>query len=611
MIIRAENFKNTILALSILSFIYLTASMVSAADSAAVAKQIQRNLGTVKRHIVTQPKNAGTELAETFALFEELKAVDPGNADLPRLEGELNKLDADLAKRLGKSVKPLAKAPPAAAPAPTAAKPAAAAPVSVTAAAGDKLPSAVQSRIMKIDQSLDKAKKALANNSIQRAELEFKAATGTYDEIQARYPDQAPADHPEMIAVAGRMAGVNAQIEAAASGAAADQAVGTEAAAVNQALADAWIAKMKPFTTRDSNKYLDPTGWGKGDAEFAKIRQSYGEAAVVFAEDQKVDFPQGKPMALKNSENRLQSVLDDLRETYAQQDTAKASEAWLSRLEPYVTSMGQKTLIVAFTSSVEDMQRQKAIFDEATKAFAAYQKADFPLGKSPELQQVEGELADRLAKFPETLQRSMNAQSSEAEQKLDQEIAFLESKQEWRSDASKRPYCLSDERIGAARKLVDTAAGLLPAGDPSLARIQEKLAKLVKMNDERRQVNAERTRMEPDRFTGDGKGDIKAQAKSLVVAKISGCKVLRCTVISDDWKEESVQEWTDTTHSAVRNRTTRSVTAQVAAKKANGEVRLYTLAIAKDRRSDGAWGKLYGNLHSDLGDLMLEKNVDQ
>lgn len=611
----SQRFRNSTIVFVVILLLHSSASLVFSADSAELIKQIQKSFSPVKRHIVTQPQKAATELSETMALFEELKAADPENSQIPQLNEQITKFDEQLSKRLGKGVQPVSSttAPPAPKKPEVTLSKAPLPAVSTPPATGvaEKLPSGVLSRIKKIDTSLEKAKKALANQSTQRAELEYKSAAGTYAEIQQRYQNTFPDNHPEIVALTKRMAEVNTQIETAASAEAGMAAAGQQAAESNKALADAWIEKMGPFITRDSDKYLDQTGWNKEAADFAKIRSNYGEAAKVMAEYRKVDFPLGKPMALQNTERSLQSVLDNLSETYAKEDTAKASEVWLSRLEPFVTSMGAKNLIVSFTSSVQMIEEQQKIFDEASKLFAQYLNTEFPQGKSPQLQRVEDELADRLAKFPETQQRSLNAQAGNAGDKLDQEINFLQNNSEWKTDTSKQPYFLSDERINDAQKLVDTAVSLLPAGDPGTAEIQNKMETLLTMNNERRKVHAARTRMLPDTFKGDGKNDIKEKAKALVVAKINGSTILRATIISEDWKEETVEEWTDTTKSARRIRTTRSVTAQVAAKKDDGDVRLYTLHVAKDRRADGSWGQLYGNLHSDLGDLMLEGNVNK
>jgi hypothetical protein len=340
-------------------------------------------------------------------------------------------------------------------------------------------------------------------------------------------------------------------------------------------------------------------------------RRNYDEAVALFKEYEAVVFPLGKPMELQNTENSLRDRLKYLQESYAKQATEQGSEEWIGKLEPFVTSMGGKRLIASYTSDVQEMQRQRQIYDEASALFKQYLQVEFPQGKSHSLQTIEDKLADELAKFPDVMKRSIGGQVENAESKLDQETAFLNSRQEWRNDAAQLPYALSAGRIEDARALVARAAGLLPADAPELARLNAKMAKLGQMNDERIKVRAQRTRMIPDRFGGDGKEDIKNKAAALVQAKFPAIRILRSTVISEEWKEESVREWTDTTKTAVRDRTTRSVTAQVAGKKGNGEVRLYTLHVAKDRRSDGSWSKLYGNLHSDLGDLMLEENVNK
>ncbi|MBT3178225.1 MAG: hypothetical protein HOG03_08045 [Desulfobacula sp.] len=76
-----------------------------------------------------------------------------------------------------------------------------------------------------------------------------------------------------------------------------------------------------------------------------------------------------------------------------------------------------------------------------------------------------------------------------------------------------------------------------------------------------------------------------------------------------NWQEQTVEEWTDTSKTKWRIRTTRSLTAQVAAKTQDG-FKLITVALAKDRRSDGSWGPLYGNLHQ-YSQPMLESNINK
>jgi len=196
-----------------------------------------------------------------------------------------------------------------------------------------------------------------------------------------------------------------------------------------------------------------------------------------------------------------------------------------------------------------------------------------------------------------------------AAKQIDDTAAFFARKQEWRTSPKEKPYALSDGRLADLRTPLDVYKSAAGANDPKVAALEAKLAAIVKENDERRTVGAQRTFMIPDRFTGKELAALKAKANELVGAKVEGVKVLRTTVISPDWKEERKTEWTDTTKSAVRHRITRSVTAQVAGS-VGAETLLYTVHLAQDRKSDGSWGPLYGNLHQGA-DRMLAANVSK
>ena len=112
-----------------------------------------------------------------------------------------------------------------------------------------------------------------------------------------------------------------------------------------------------------------------------------------------------------------------------------------------------------------------------------------------------------------------------------------------------------------------------------------------------------------DQYKGDDSDDLRTKAAAIVLDKFAQSKKLRITLFAKDWKEESVLEWTDTTRTTLRHRTTRSMTAQVAAKGTEGKVYLHSVHLASDRSTDGNWGPLYG--HVMWSDWMIEKNVDK
>jgi hypothetical protein len=114
--------------------------------------------------------------------------------------------------------------------------------------------------------------------------------------------------------------------------------------------------------------------------------------------------------------------------------------------------------------------------------------------------------------------------------------------------------------------------------------------------------------MIPNKFAGKGKSKIQQKAHAVLKKEHPGVKILRTTVISEDWIEERVIEWTDTTRSKLRGRITQHVSVQVAGK-TNEDTKIYTIYVAKNLRSDGSWGALYG--HVMFRDPILPENVNK
>jgi len=189
---------------------------------------------------------------------------------------------------------------------------------------------------------------------------------------------------------------------------------------------------------------------------------------------------------------------------------------------------------------------------------------------------------------------------------LEYQERFLKTQEAKAAEGKEQPLTLQKDQLAESRTKVNLAVALAPADDGRIPKLRARWTDLEKRDAAIRKARVAHTRITPDRYTGRDLKELKAKAEHIVTEAISGPKVLRITVISADWKEESVLEHTDTTRTALRFRTTRSVTAQVAAK-VGAEVKLLTLDISKDRQSDGSWGALYG--HVMFTDPMLEENV--
>jgi|GEM_PF-299074 len=617
--VRAFRFQ-CVLILAALAALWLVGPVLAAGPDDLV-KDINKILSAVQRRIPTDPTRAAGDLEEAGKLLDKLKAEAPDNPKIASLQKKFDDLDGKLAKRLGKTVKPVEKAeapaPPSQPAAPAVAKPSApAAPETKAAEAGAKLPGGVTSRLKKLEDTLKKAEAYLGKDDPMRAQGEVERASKVMKEIEDKYGDQIPAGNAEMEAAKARLAAVSEKANSAAGAQAADKEKAAKEKAAREGASAEWLAKLKPFVYEYSDKRINMRPEA-GIEELKKNKALVDEASGLLAEYKKAEFPAGKTKELEEVEAKLGEVLQKFEPYYAKSmQKGGQSEEWLVKLRPFVTGLGQpghdatKYLIPSGTADVKELISRKQAFDQAKAAFAEYQKADFSAGKSEELERVEKDLARRLEEFPKAYDESIEMVVGEVEKKVAHWLKYLEGKSEWRQDKTQKPAQLASSTVAELRKMVGVASQALPADSPRLAGLNKQLEALLKENDERGRIRAERTFMTADRFKGPEMDQVKAKAAALVQKDFPDAKVLRTTVISEDWKEEEVVEHTDTTKTALRHRITRSVTAQAAAKRDSGQVFIYTIYVAKDRRSDGTWGQLYGNLHQ-YGDLILEENVNR
>jgi hypothetical protein len=185
--------------------------------------------------------------------------------------------------------------------------------------------------------------------------------------------------------------------------------------------------------------------------------------------------------------------------------------------------------------------------------------------------------------------------------------AFLAENEERCKDGKTKPYLLHASVKNNLARDIAWAESLMP-GDGRLPGIRKQFENLKKEQSRWRERMIESTVMLPEKFGGKERDALKDKAQAVVTGDFPDAKILRVNVISPDWKEERVLEFTDTTRSAVRYRITRSVTVQLAAKR-GGDCYLYSVYVGKDRLSDGSWGQYKG--HIMFTDRMLEKNVNK
>jgi hypothetical protein len=383
--------------------------------------------------------------------------------------------------------------------------------------------------------------------------------------------------------------------------------------------AEGTLAKGERAVTDESTVASKEWRIQTAQAAAESARGTMAEIEQKFSGQYSKDHPEIKAMneriaALEEKAKSLASAVKQEQEGKAQAaaQATTASAGWVTRLKPYVTGMGQKGydeqkyLVASATREEGEMAQRLRIYGQASAALAEYKAAGVAT-PTEELNGIVQELDRTVKDFATSCTSYSDEDFRTAEQKLNHAESFV-AEQEAKAAAKEQFILMSKDMLLEIRKLLDRAAGLAKKDDPRLATLQTKLDDLMKRDAKLRAASVADTRMIADKYKGQDAEEIKQRAGEFLKKAQPEVQALRTTVISPDWKEESVTEYTDTTQTALRHRVTRSVSAQVAAKK-GAETFLYTLFVGKDRRTDGSWGDLYG--HVMFTDPILEENVSK
>lgn len=295
----------------------------------------------------------------------------------------------------------------------------------------------------------------------------------------------------------------------------------------------------------------------------------------------------------------------------ARQMQEQQSAEWVERFRAYLSYPGQmghnpdKLVFVPGTSEPEKFADAQKRYDEFKAFYESYQKTEFPHGKTWELEELgDRQAPDRVAQFESGFADRKASVSGDVDKELDQAMAQLEKDNGWTGDPSIAPPIVDGKWMKTMGENVEKAATAL-GGDPKADALRGKYAALKEKDQANRKIRTERTLCFPDIYKDKDGGELKKMAEAVVQKEKPGSRILRVSLYKNAWQEETVEEWTDTTKTARRIRTTRMINAHVAAKDGSG-VFLHTLHIARDKQSDG-WGNLYG--HIMYSDPMLEANV--
>ncbi|HNV70991.1 MAG TPA: hypothetical protein PKO06_14915, partial [Candidatus Ozemobacteraceae bacterium] len=284
-------------------------------------------------------------------------------------------------------------------------------------------------------------------------------------------------------------------------------------------------------------------------------------------------------------------------------ETAKAAAdekklvEWAEKLAAYQASdkPGAKGRFGISTGDVEALLACRPAYEEAKALLAEFMATGINKDDHHQLRQADYDIRAAIENYEGSCKRVPEGARDAVDQAL-----------KWFAGRTGATANINLDKGQAERiaRLVDSAHRLAP-NTPETQALLDKKAELDRLMEEADKTILQNRRMLDDKYSGGDAETLKAMARSIVEKHHTGAKILKIHVTSPDWSREAAIEWTDTTRTALQNRSTLGLNAQVAVE--DGEQALvYTVFLHKDTIS-GAEQPLTG--HVMYKDRLLRANL--
>lgn len=343
-------------------------------------------------------------------------------------------------------------------------------------------------------------------------------------------------------------------------------------------------------------------------AVIADVKQRYGDQVPDTHPDMVALFTR-----IEALERRAEIETQQVAKEAQQADQAKATvAAWEARFAPYVYGPGRaehdpdKWLPSSAPRDLPELAAALAKREEAVALLAEFDNASIG-ATSDMLDQRVSDLRYAVQSLDESHQDFKARSLDDADTQLAQMEAFI-GEQEKNASGGGTVLWVDAERLADVGRKADLVAALVGGNDPRTMALRARIRGVEDRNTALRKARVQQTRVRPDQYAGSDAAELKRLANDVVMKDVPRTRILRTTLPRQDWREESVVEWTDTTRTAWRHRITRELVAEVVGQEGS-TANIYTVFLAKDRRADGSWSPV--RAHLVYTDEILPENVNK
>jgi predicted RNase H-like HicB family nuclease len=307
-----------------------------------------------------------------------------------------------------------------------------------------------------------------------------------------------------------------------------------------------------------------------------------------------------KAFAEKEKEKQKEAAAEQEKKKLEQQKSEEISMEWLHKFNrlPYFGSFSDEPGMIRLQR--EDYQKARDFFEDYLQQ--AFNRAEFLLQK-------EHELEERLKEFPSLLSSMLEKTAANVSETITSCLNQLKNNDAWKQDAAKNtlPLFVSDKEIAEFEEKVNEVGSLFLEEAGPLLKLRSTLEELKQYNAEMRKARAERIFMSEQKYKGNDIQDIVDGCAAVLKKYYPEAVILKSSVVSEEWKEESGWKFTDSTNTESVFETVRSISVQAALAHGKEKTILHSVHVEQKKKSDGTWSAMYGN--EMYSETMLHFNV--
>lgn len=343
---------------------------------------------------------------------------------------------------------------------------------------------------------------------------------------------------------------------------------------------------------RDMNQLISR---GKSDDAISVFM----EIDVQYAGQFDVNHPDYHEKALWVEETKRKKLADSQTEKGNRELQEKERQERMRQSSEWENRLRELPLLANWISNQEEWISQQQLFAETKRIFQEYQSVSFSHGKEDGLEQIEKKVGERIADFPQMLAAVRSRALNEINEHLNSRLEALGRMMEG------KPSIMSDSSVAESRRFIDERKWSFEPDEDAVIQMDDLFRNLLEKNEKNKKERAELILIQDDCYSGSDAGGIKEKIENYARMAAGAGDILRTVIYKPEWKE--ISQWED--YAGNQRFVTRGEIYGQSALRVNGKIFLFTVYITKERKSDGVWSGLQGNVM--YQEEMAEKNLDR